>query len=113
MRYILPHKRWLENNSCKNFKYKSYSNGDVRKIIVWKVPKSEAFPDGIKYSFVLIHNNKRILGYDNERAKSHHKHYKGKEIPIKFKNLGTLYEQFVKEAKQLREKLLGGKKNEN
>ena len=44
---------------------------------VWKVPKSKDFPDGVKYSFVYIHNGKRVLGYDNERGKGHHKHIKG------------------------------------
>jgi len=45
--------------------------GDVLKAIAWKVPKSNDFPEGIKYAFVYIHHGKRILGYDNERAKGH------------------------------------------
>ncbi|MBI4595217.1 MAG: hypothetical protein HY730_02440, partial [Candidatus Tectomicrobia bacterium] len=48
--------------------------GDMLKAIAWKVPASKDFPEGIKYAFAYIHKGRRILGYDNERAKGHHKH---------------------------------------
>jgi len=39
------------------------------EIKVWKVPKSEFFNEGIKYSLAILENGKRIVGYDNELAK--------------------------------------------
>ena len=53
--------------------------GDIIEVKIWKVEKSRDFPDGIKYSFVYVHNEKRVLGYDNERGKGHHKHFLDKE----------------------------------
>ena len=70
---------------------------------VWKVPKSKDFPDGVKYSFVYIHNGKRVLGYDNERGKGHHKHIKGKEAEIEFKDSESLLLQFKREIEELME----------
>jgi len=87
------------------------SNGDIIKAIAWKIEKSKDFPEGIKYAFAYIHEGKRILGYDNERAKGHHKHIRDLkknieiEIPIKFKDPFLLFKQFKEEVK----KLLGGK----
>ena len=90
--------------------YQSYTNGDIKKVIIWEVPKSEDFPEGIKYHFALIHEGKRILGYDNERVKGHHKHILKKEIKIKFHNLENLYRKFTKEVNQLRKEYMEDKK---
>jgi hypothetical protein len=56
--------------------------GDIIEIKIWKVPKSKDFPEGVKYSLVYVHKNKRVLCYDNEKGKGHHKHYFEEEIPI-------------------------------
>jgi hypothetical protein len=48
---------------------------DIIVIKIWHVRVSKYYPDGIKYSFVFIHNNKRYLGYDNAENKGCHKHY--------------------------------------
>ena len=92
-------------------------DGDILKAIAWKVPKSKNFPEGIKYAFAYIHKGKRILGYDNERAKSHHKHIVNSntgadtELKIDFKDILLLFKQFKEEVYKIR-KVLGGK-NEN
>ena len=67
--------------------------------------KSDDFPEGIKYSCVLIENGERVLGYDNERGKGHHKHFQGKEVRIDFKDFENLLWGFWDEV----EKLIGGK----
>ena len=93
-------------------------DGDLLKAIVWKVPKSKEFPDEIKYAFAYIHEGERMLGYDNERAKGHHKHIidlkTGTELEVNviFKDPFTLFKQFRKEIIQIRKKLYGGE-NEN
>jgi len=50
-----------------------FPEGDIMEIKVWEVPKSEDFPEGVKYSMAYIKveegGAKRILGYDNERGK--------------------------------------------
>ena len=70
---------------------------------IWKAPESKDFPDGVKYSFVYIHNGERVLGYDNERGKRHHKHFKGKETEIEFKDSESLLLQFKREIEELME----------
>lgn len=86
-------------------KYYKRVNGDIVKAVIWRVEKSEKFPAGVKYSFVYIHNGKRVLGYDNERAKGDHKHiyHKGIEIEKKIKvtNIFKLFQKFEMEVNLL------------
>ena len=77
------------------------SKREIVEVKVWRVEKSQEFPEGLKYSFAYIKDGKRVLGYDNERGKGHHKHYKGKEEKIEFKDIYTLQEKFEKEVEKL------------
>lgn len=72
---------------------------------LWRVPKATEFPDGVKYSMVLIHKRRKILGYDNERAKGHHRHFMGTENKVKFTSIEKLKSRFLQEVKKLREEL--------
>ena len=87
--------------------------GDIIGRKVWKVDKSKDFPEGIKYSLVYIRANKRILGYDNEREKGHHKHYFDKEVPFEFENAKKLFIDFETDIKKLRRILYGKKEDFN
>ena len=49
--------------------------GNTEHIRVWKVPRNKNHPEGICYSFRLISNRKRVLGYDNNTGEGHHKHF--------------------------------------
>ena len=64
------------------------------EIVAWKVPKSKFYPEGIKYSFTFIHNNKRAIAFDNFNNEGHHKHYLNKKEPYKFKALEDTSNQF-------------------
>lgn len=66
------------------------------EIVAWKVPKSKFYPEGIKYSFTFIHNNKRTIAFDNFNNEGHHKHYLNKKEPYKFKDLEDTSNQFFK-----------------
>jgi len=79
--------------------------GDIIEIKIWRVPKSKDFPEGVKYSLVYVHKNERVLCYDNEKGKSHHKHYFGEEIPIKFESVKKLILDFYEDVKEIRRKL--------
>jgi len=81
--------------------------GDIIEKRVWKIDKSNAFPQGIKYSLVYVHNNKRILGYDNERGKGHQRHYYQIEESYKFMSFIKLMDDFENDVKRLRRKLYG------
>jgi len=43
---------------------------EIVEIKIWKVPRSEEYPEGFKYSLVYVKKGKRILGYDNYHPKS-------------------------------------------
>jgi len=86
-----------------------FPEGDIMEIKIWKVPKSEDFPEGVKYSMVYIKVDekgaRRILGYDNERGKGHHRHYFDKEEGISFSSWNELVKTFQEDVKRLRREL--------
>ncbi|MEK6951840.1 MAG: DUF6516 family protein [Nanoarchaeota archaeon] len=81
--------------------------GDIIERKVWKIDKGNNFPQGIKYSLVYVHNNKRILGYDNEQGKGHHRHYYQIEELYQFIDFVKLLDDFENDVKKLRRKLYG------
>lgn len=63
---------------------------------VWRVPKSDHFPEGIKYSLFLVmkETGEIVIGFDNHKPKGHHFHRQGKEERYEFKSVDTLVEEF-------------------
>jgi len=57
------------------------SNNYLMDIIVYKVPKSKKFPDGIKSKFRLIHapSNSLVILIDNHEPFGFHEHTKNEE----------------------------------
>ncbi len=86
-----------------------FPEGDILEIKIWEVPKSKDFPEGIKYSMVYVkvdeEGARRILCYDNERGKGHHRHYFDEEERIEFKGWDELVRMFMEDVKELRWKL--------
>lgn len=66
------------------------------EIVAWKIPKSKFYPEGIKYSFTFVHENKRKIAFDNFNNEGHHKHYFDKKEHYKFKSLDETSSQFFK-----------------
>ncbi len=64
------------------------------EIVAWKVPKSKFYPEGIKYSFAFLYENKRTIAFDNYNNKGHHKHYFDKKEPYEFESLEETANQF-------------------
>ena len=78
-------------------KFKNY----IIKLTGYRFKKNGKNPLGLKYSFVLIKDNVRILGYDNHENKPPHVHREGKEDPYNFKDIETAIDDFHKEVKKL------------
>lgn len=55
----------------------------------------------MKYSFVLIKDNVRILGYDNHENKPPHIHRENKEYPYEFIDIETALDDFYKDVKNV------------
>lgn len=77
-------------------------NGDIAEIKIWKVPVTPDKPHGFKYSLVFIHNDKRVIGYDNAEQKGDHLHIGNKELKYRFKSISRLFEDFKKDIMKFR-----------
>lgn len=73
-------------------------NGDLVEMRILRVPKSDAHPEGIRYALVYIHQNKRVVGYDNFEQKGHHKHIKNQEILYLFEDIDKLIQDFQEDV---------------
>lgn len=73
----------------------------IIKLTGFKFEKSNKNPLGLKYSFVLIKNNERILGYDNHENKPPHVHRRNREYPYDFKDIETTIDDFYKDLKKI------------
>lgn len=73
-------------------------------MVVWKVPVSKHYPEGVNYSFQLISKGKRLLGYDNSTGEGHHRHFmkNGKLVKekVEFRNWQKLFERFQKDVEE-------------
>lgn len=79
----------------------AYGNGIIG-ILIWQVP--EPVPPSehpFKYRLVYVVNNKRVLGYDNERGKGDHKHAGQNESPYHFISPAQLMADFLTDIKGL------------
>lgn len=75
------------------------ANGDIIEMVVWHVPTPvPPTTHHYKYRLVYIVDNKRVVGFDNERGKGDHKHWNDAEYPYAFNNIETLIEDFLLEV---------------
>ena len=74
------------------------------KLTGYKFEKSSKNPLGLKYSFVLVKGNVRILGYDNHENKAPHVHRGNKEYSYDFTDIETAIDDFYKEVKKILQK---------
>lgn len=90
---IIPKKRFITEKD------------NLIEFVAWKVPQSENYQEGVKYSFAFVFNGKRLIAYDNFNNEGHHKHYFGKKIPYKFVNLIETRKGFMKDVEEFEKKL--------
>ncbi len=78
--------------------------GNIVYTAAWSVEKSRNYPEGIKYSFTLISQGKRVIGYDYNPAEGHHRHYlkRGKltRENYEFKSLDEIFVKFYKDVEE-------------
>lgn len=76
------------------------SAGDLTEWVVWQVPISEKYPDGVRYRMVYIpdgHEKPAVL-YDNHHPKGPHRHVDRKETTYHFMTVEKLLEDFGKDV---------------
>jgi hypothetical protein len=80
-----------------------FEDGFLIEIKVWRVPEP-VLPSGhgLKYSLFYGRGGIRIVGYDNERGKGDHRHYKQREQPYKFVSIEKLLADFKADVEKAR-----------
>ncbi len=80
------------------------SDGAIVEMVLWLLP--EPVPGcmhSYKYRLYYGHDEKRIVGFDNERPKGDHCHLDGVEQPYRFLDVDRLIEDFMREVNDRRE----------
>ena len=79
---------------------RTYADGVV-EMIVWRVPNPVPPSEHpFKYRLVFVRDEKRIVGYDNERGKGDHRHVGNTEMPYTFVDETRLLEDFWQDVKE-------------
>ncbi len=70
---------------------------DVVELVLWQVPRSAAYPDGIRYrlAFVIAGTTKPAVLYDNHHPKGHHRHRGAEQIAYTFSTVDELLVDFL------------------
>ncbi|MBI3556559.1 MAG: hypothetical protein HY074_09875 [Deltaproteobacteria bacterium] len=74
-------------------------SGRLRDAVIWSVPISARYPDGVKYRLALVDpfTGRVLVLFDNHFPKGHHCHLKtGEEIPYVFKSVDKLVDDYFK-----------------
>ena len=80
-----------------------FPDGAILESKIWKIPESSSErPHGLKYGLVYIIKGVRIIGYDNERGKGDHRHYRDHEEAYIFQSVEQLMKDFLADIKRER-----------
>jgi hypothetical protein len=80
-----------------------YDDGAIVELVLWRVP-SPVPPSihGLKYSLFYGRPGEREIGYDNERGKGDHRHYRNVEMAYQFSTVEQLIADFWLDVRALR-----------
>jgi Family of unknown function (DUF6516) len=80
-----------------------YEDGYFYEVVIWKTPTNvPPTTHGYKYRLFYGRQSERIIGFDNERGKGDHRHYRTLEVPYVFSSISNLLNDF--EADILKER---------
>ncbi|CAB3775176.1 hypothetical protein LMG29542_08558 [Paraburkholderia humisilvae] len=81
----------------------TYPDGAILEMRVWRLPVTDAErPHGLKYSLFYGRDGQRIIGYDNERGKGDHRHYRDHEEPYAFSTAEQMVADFLDDVERER-----------
>ena len=68
-------------------------------MVVWQVPRPvPPSQHAFKYRLVFVKDERRLVGYDNERGKGDHRHLAERELPYVFVDIDTLLRDFLSDV---------------
>jgi hypothetical protein len=80
-----------------------YPDGAILEMRIWRLPEYDAErPHGLKYSLFYGRSGERIVGYDNERGKGDHRHYRDREEPYLFSTVERMVADFLDDVERER-----------
>lgn len=66
----------------------------IAELKVWKIPKSEHYKMGRKFSLFLMMHGRVLIGIDNHQPKGPHLHLGNEEVNYNYKNDDQLLKDF-------------------
>ena len=80
-----------------------YDDGGIVEMVIWRVPATvPPTTHGLKYSLFYGRPGTREVGYDNERGKGDHRHFKGRQTPYEFTSVEQLMADFWVDVSRVR-----------
>ncbi|MDR0379112.1 MAG: DUF6516 family protein [Candidatus Accumulibacter sp.] len=82
-----------------------YPDGAILEMRIWRLPERDAErPHGLKYSLFYGRDGQRLVGYDNERGKGDHRHYRDREEVYEFSTAQKMVVDFLDDVERERTK---------
>jgi hypothetical protein len=80
-----------------------YDDGAIAEMVLWRVPAPVSpSTHRLKYSLFYGRPGIREVGYDNERGKGDHRHFKGVQTNYLFTSVEQLMADFWSDVRSLR-----------
>jgi Family of unknown function (DUF6516) len=80
-----------------------YDDGAIVEMVLWRVPIAvPPSTHGLKYRLFYGRPGIREVGYDNERGKGDHRHFRGDESPYRFSTVEQLMSDFWHDVQTMR-----------
>ncbi len=80
-----------------------FADGNLVEMTIWQLSaRSNERPHGLKYSLFYGGPGGRIVGYDNERGKGDHRHYRDREERYRFVDVEMLVADFLRDVRRER-----------
>ena len=80
-----------------------FDDGATLEVKIYKVPAPvPGSRHKLKYSLFYGKDGRRLVGYDNERQKGDHRHYRGAEEVYEFSTVEQLVADFMEDVAALR-----------
>ena len=78
--------------------------GGIIELVIWQVPKSTDYPEGIRYRCAYVPRGERqpAVLYDVHRGKIHHRHSEGTEYPYQFDSVDQLIADFEADVERVK-----------
>jgi hypothetical protein len=71
-------------------------DGLIVEMTIWRLQvRTTERPHALKYSLFFGRSGERIVGYDNERGKGDHRHYRNREEAYRFTTIEALVADFL------------------